>query len=196
MASAGLRPIDISRLEIGAMLESDLFDAVGRTVVRGGQTLDRALLDRVRRICGYTVYVHPSFASQFTGGAGTSSPQEILDALEAQHGGTISHERREHERFTWCVPLELEIEESSGNCVTQRSLDVVTYDISRGGFAFLVRGYIHSGSLIRASFPSLEGSPRVDGIVRNCRYFGDNQHRVGVEFVEVLTQEPELAGAA
>ncbi len=116
--------------------------------------------------------------------AQAASPQAVIQALAKQRGKTaVTAERRRQARHAWDVNLTLDIEENLSQAVSRRTINVVTTDLSTGGFAFLHRQYIHPGSVIRARFDALPRRPVLAGVVRSCIKTQGIDHRIGVEFV-------------
>ena len=115
---------------------------------------------------------------------GQSAGAAVIDALLAQnaHKGSDPAARR-HVRNRWKVDLRIEIEESIDVGTISRELNVTTQDLSRGGYSFLCRQYLHDGTQVRAQVESLPGSPILVGTVVNCSYAGAGQHRVGIKFL-------------
>ncbi len=113
-----------------------------------------------------------------------SSATDVLDALLKQkaHGESGLAPRR-HIRKRWIVELLVRIEETVEQRKTSRNLRVVTQDLSRGGFSFLCRHFVHRGSHVWAQVTSLPGDPVLMGTVANCSYAGAGKHRVGVKLL-------------
>jgi len=109
-----------------------------------------------------------------------ASPQEVIEQLHQRLGQerNVSNERRA-ERHAWVTDLTLVIEDLQGK---PRTLEVTTHDISEGGFSFVYRQFIHTGTRILAHFGSVSGRPSLEGVVRNCAYVGNMHHRIGVQF--------------
>ena len=81
---------------------------------------------------------------------------------------------RDAERRTWCVPLRLEVEETSRT----RTIEVTTVDLSTQGMAFLYPGMLNAGTIVRVNHNGI----RVSGWVRNCVHVRGKEHRIGVMF--------------
>lgn len=112
-----------------------------------------------------------------------TSPEEVYDALEAQHGPPPPNERnqRQHERMPWLTELVIWVRERKWE--SPRELFVHTNDISRGGFSFLHSQFLYPERMIYTCFNALPGQPMVAGVVTNCAYVGSGRHRVGVRFL-------------
>jgi len=128
---------------------------------------------------------HPSGPQTATpeASAPIATADEVIAQLYARHGlkGSRANERSS-ERFPWVTSLALVIIDPQG---TPRTLEVLTHDISAGGFSFVYRQFLHVGSMVRAEFTVLPNRPRLDGIVRNCVHVGGINHRIGVQFTGV-----------
>jgi hypothetical protein len=111
----------------------------------------------------------------------TASVDEVLAQLYERHGrkGGLPNERSS-ERFAWVTSLVLVIIDPQGK---PRTLEVVTHDISSGGFSFVYRQFLHAGSKVVAEFTVLPNRPRLEGVVRNCSHVGGINHRIGVQFI-------------
>ena len=117
---------------------------------------------------------------------GDASPEEVFLELFKRfgQGQGVPNERR-FERYAWIIDLTAWLEEPSG---TTRTLDATTHDLSRGGFSFVYRQFLHAGTKIRVRFNILPNRSTVAGVVRNCDWVGGHHHRVGVEFVRQRTK--------
>ena len=117
-----------------------------------------------------------------------SSATDVLDALLKQKTrGESGLAPRRHVRKRWTVELQVRIEETVELRKTSRELRVTTQDLSRGGFSFLCRHFVHAGSHVWARITSLPGKPVLMGIVANCSYAGAGKHRVGVQLLGLNT---------
>jgi hypothetical protein len=120
------------------------------------------------------------------------SAKEVFDQLHHRFGPSgraVSNERR-HDRHKWVTPLTVLIEKEPDHKSQQRDVEVTTHDISRGGFSFMFKQYLHPGTRIRTRFNALPGCPIVRGIVRNCIHLGATFHRIGVEFAAPQDDDP------
>lgn len=121
-----------------------------------------------------------------------ASPEEVFDQLHHRFGSSgsgVSNERK-HGRHKWVTPLTVLIEKEPHHKSQKRDVEVTTHDISRGGFSFMFKQYLHPGTRIRTRFNSLPGCPIVRGIVRNCIHLGSTFHRIGVEFAASQDDDP------
>lgn len=115
-----------------------------------------------------------------------ASPDEIVIALlERETQGARSRHPRRHERKRWNVELSIRIEDTVGTAKAKRSVQVTTQDLSRGGYSFLCRHFVHPGTRVHARVTALPGEPVLTGIVANCVYARDGLHRVGVKLLSV-----------
>ncbi|MBI3833282.1 MAG: PilZ domain-containing protein [Planctomycetes bacterium] len=109
-----------------------------------------------------------------------ASPQRVIELLTKRFGEKRdAPNQRSSERHPWVVDISLVIEDPHGK---PRTLDVVTHDISEGGFSFMYQQFIHVGTRIITHFGSIPGHPSLVGVVRNCVYVGSMYHRIGVQF--------------
>jgi hypothetical protein len=83
------------------------------------------------------------------------------------------------------VALTLWILEQHGS---QRRIDVITSDLSRGGFSFTFNQFIYPGSSIRAWIEGL-ARPVLSGLVQDCVHLSGCDHRVSVQFVRSSLQD-------
>ena len=93
---------------------------------------------------------------------------------------------RRHARHAFVTDLRLLVEEQNERGMPRlcwRETKVTTCDVSRSGFAFRSRRYIHPGTLLHAPLGRLPGSTQVEAVVRHCAYESGGEHRVGAEFV-------------
>lgn len=112
----------------------------------------------------------------------TATPGEVYSALQAQHKAEGGNSRRKHERHSWSVPLRITVTSPETN--HERTLNVVSHDISKGGFSFVADHYIHPESQVTTTFNSLPNKPVIAGTVRSCFLADGMSHRVGVQFVD------------
>ena len=106
---------------------------------------------------------------------------DVIQQLGSKFGQKDEqHDQRQSERHPWTVHLTVIIEDPAGK---PRTLEIVTHDISAGGFSFIYRQFMHLGTKVRVQVVSLEGRPTLDGVIRNCTYLGGMNHRIGVQFV-------------
>lgn len=104
-------------------------------------------------------------------------------------GAATGAELRQQARHVWNTVLRLEITDADGS--RRREVDVRTLNLSAGGFAFLMRQFVHPGSRVLAEFKALAGKPVVEAVVRSCTPLGGMEHRVGVQFIGDATQATE-----
>lgn len=184
----GLRRISRHCLSKGFILPGDVRDFQGRVILRAGLIVDRHLLDAVKARCGEAFYVGPDWPSDGSEGDDPdATPAEVMHSLSLQHEDDPEDrpENRKHERHQWSVQLTLEIEELTAGGFRRRQLEVMTRNISKGGFAFVFGGYLHPDTKVSARFDTLPGKPRLTGIVRNCTLVSGRQHRIGVQFMGI-----------
>ena len=177
-----LRRVSIHDLNVGIPLPADLRDHAGNVLVRQGQVLDQ---NQLRQLGRRVLYVGPDWPSESADRQPEEdTPEEVIQALADQRGQEITtQERRKQARHDWDVKLSLEIEEEDQwQAVSRRTIEVITKDLSTGGFAFIHSQFIHPGSRVRARFDVLPHRPILSGVVRSCVKIEGVRHRVGVEF--------------
>lgn len=114
------------------------------------------------------------------------SGAEALEALLQQSSAAqTARPSRRHVRKRWVIELRIRVVESGTTGAVDRELCVTTQDLSRGGFSFVCRQFLHIGTHVQAEVRSLPGSPVLTAEVANCEYDGNGQHRVGVKLVQV-----------
>jgi|CXWL01.1.fsa_nt_gi hypothetical protein len=110
----------------------------------------------------------------------SEATQKVIEQLRQQAVTPLKkRDQRSSERRPWVAHLTLLITDPLGK---PRTLDVVTHDISTGGFSFIFRQFFHVNTRVRAQFETLPGKPVLDGVVRSCILVGGVHHRVGVQF--------------
>lgn len=109
-----------------------------------------------------------------------ASARRIFEELHKRfgRGGPVPNERNS-ERLPWVTDLTLRVEDPGR---TARDLKVATHDVSRGGFSFVYKQFLHCGTKIRTSFDGLPNRPTIQGVVQYCVDCGDGRHRIGVLF--------------
>jgi len=92
-----------------------------------------------------------------------------------------SDPRSQHERVDWCVEATVRLLSKTD----RREFSVMTKDLSRGGFCFLIRVYLQPGTLLEAEVPDGKGGTRrLQGVVRHCAVERAPMHSVGVQFMQ------------
>lgn len=115
----------------------------------------------------------------------TASGAAVFGTLREQLGeAELDAERRYRARYPWEASLTVWVIDEPKRDRGVREIQIKTTDISRTGFGFVYRQYIHPGAMLRTRLDVLPGKPIVDGIVAYCYLTDDAQHRVGVQFVE------------
>lgn len=101
---------------------------------------------------------------------------ETLATMHKRDGtrGRVLSQRRHHRRpHTHEVTLT----------VDDRRLEVVTLDLSAGGFSYLASEAIAEGTELTARFHHAPQTPPSRCVVRHCTRCDDGQYRIGVAFV-------------
>lgn len=159
-------------LIVDKAMEVDLLDDQGRIIIKAGSILDEFTLS----VLPQTVYIGQPNNPY-------NSASDVVDGLFLRLGKSRAvGNQRSSERRDWAVNLSIFIERHNARDVNRRTADVVTRDISRGGFSFLYNQYLPEGALIMVVFDMLPGMPVVQGVVRSCRLLEGMKHCVGVAF--------------
>ncbi|MHC4993617.1 MAG: PilZ domain-containing protein [Planctomycetota bacterium] len=119
---------------------------------------------------------------------GELDPSQVLSPSDEW----IPNDHRARERHKWQAQVEVELEEGlrpgekdGPHRVREthhRKITVITEDLSTGGFAFVHKGFIHPGTVVKVRFEMLPNQPVYLGTVRHCINIGGMKHRVGVQF--------------
>lgn len=135
---------------VGRAVPGDVKDRSGRVLVRGGEVLTA---ERVDLLSGMDLWIDESWmgCEQWT-------------------------EKRQHVRHPWQVRTVAQIGEGS----KQRPAEIVTEDLSCGGFSFNCKSFIHPGSPIALDVEMGGRKQRLIGTVRYCLAIEGLRHRVGV----------------
>ncbi len=204
-----LRRLEQWELVEGMVLPGPVYDREGRVLIPRGERLTEAHFEILKRRRSASVYVgddwHEDALRATADSAGTpaavapnsdppapaNSPEaqeqcELLDILQSRADAMpeIAVPRR-HDRRQWTVSLEIVIEEHSPEGTRQRPVTVTTCDISETGLGFSYKHYIHPGSIIRARFDTLPGTPTLTAVVCYCHHTGAQRHRIGAEIKSV-----------
>lgn len=108
---------------------------------------------------------------------------DVYDELREQLSVHDDDNRRLRTRYPWRASLTVWVMDEPQRNRGVREIQVETTDISRTGFGFVYRQYIHPGAMLRTRFDVLPNAPILDGIVAYCHHIGELGHRVGVQFV-------------
>jgi hypothetical protein len=183
VAKSKLRLIRRDELLLGWALPGDLRDAEGRILLPAGEVVRPEHLERPGPYAGEGLYVGPDWDAPQ--GASAGSPAEVVRSVFLRHGAKEPNsDQRTYLRHAWSVPLTLVIEETAGCRRAPREIEVLTADLSLGGFAFYYRQYVARETSVRVQFDSLPTRPRLVGVVRNCRLLEGTRHRIGVQFID------------
>ena len=96
-------------------------------------------------------------------------------------------DRRRHERITWTTAAVLEIRQDDGADQPSEVVQVVTVDLSVGGFGCISATPLEDGTRVASKFLEIEFQPIVPGIVRYSRTVKTEvapYYRIGIEFDE------------
>ena len=111
--------------------------------------------------------------------------RRILRQLQRDRQNPDGKEIRKHQRKSWCVVLSAEFEIEEGSITLEHKEEVITHDISQGGFSFIFHMNLTKGPHIKACFDMLPKKPVINGEVRSSRHLYGTQYRIGVSFVHV-----------
>ncbi len=96
-------------------------------------------------------------------------------------------DERKYKRFEWVKEIDIRVDDPAHST---RVLRVTTHNLSRGGFGFLYKQYIHIGTKVIVCFEGGSDGPRLRGTVRECVDLGEGQHYVGVKFIDDGVRAP------
>lgn len=117
-------------------------------------------------------------------GLGRQELEELLDALdrreEAQYGAVRREPRYPYRHYD----VKLHIIEPSG---TQRTIRVITRNLSNHGLAFVHAGFLYPGTRCTADLITADNAwQRVGGVVVRCTLISGKLHDLGVRFDEPI----------
>jgi len=187
------RLISRSDIPVDQPLPGSLRDKNGRVLVTAGKSVG---LDDLTQLCTRLrdrVYVSedewPSDAEEpersereSTEQSKIDSPDKLIDSIERINRGTESD--RQHERKEWATKATLRLNGTHD----KRHMNVVTHDISQGGFSFISESYIAAGTPVFATFRVGAEDATFSGIVRSCKIVTAPKHLIGVQFVKKETE--------
>ncbi len=199
-----LRRLLRNEIALEVAFDEPIYDIDGRVLLPAGKKLTEQDVQMLQRRGGYLRQESPASPDdvpaanepaprlRLAGAAATdepptAAPEQVMAELSRQHhgGSTKGHEKRKHQRKQWHTVIRLVLEDPKlvGN---RRAIEVTTQDISVGGFAFIHSQYLYPGTIVRACFNNLPNQPWLKGIIRDCRLLGGIQHRIGVQFTEIV----------
>lgn len=115
-------------------------------------------------------------------GMDAPSAADVLGQLRKWRSPSGCGRFRRYERYKCAVggTVQFTIPTSAGN----RALEtrIVTEDISAGGFAFVCKWCIATGTTLRAQLDGMEHETPLTGTVRRCVFVREKTYRIGVEF--------------
>ncbi len=163
--------IDLGCLVAGEAARTDVQAPGGERLVEEGEVMDATRVAAVRDACG-GYFLAPA--------AWTNVDREDTEAVVAQFGRRPEAKggpQRVHARSSLCVTAQI----TFGDTDDRRTVRVTACDISRGGFGFVLDGFVHPGTRVEGEIgPARHG---VRAIVRSCTHLQGMRHRVGVEFI-------------
>lgn len=188
VAKSNLRLIGRDELVLGQPLPGDLRDAEGCILLPAGEIVKSEHLEPPGPCVGEGLYVGPDWDAAQRTSAGSHA--EVVDEAFRRCGAEQSNaDQRTHPRYTWIFPLTLVLEEGSDHQLAVREIEVLTADLSVGGFSFCYRQYVARDTSVRVQFDSLPTRPRLVAVVRNCRLLEGTRHRIGVQFTDPCKQK-------
>ena len=97
------RLVACSLLRCNMVVPASIFDRQGRLLVQGGMRLTEDVIESIRSRCGDSFLADPSWPETLD----TATPDDLVKSLEQ----TTPHhnEARSHVRYTWEVPIDLQI---------------------------------------------------------------------------------------
>ncbi len=182
-----LRQLDASTLATDQPLRQPVYDVGGHILARPGERLSAQQCQRLAERGAYILDEALTDAGRVE--LRKIPPEELMQILSRQQPLTGGHVHpRQHERHAWRVQRRLILVEC-GRMGRRLDLDVVTEDISKGGFAFVCQQYVPPGTIVFLGLEVMAPSAIVKGIVRNCVHVQGRKHRVGVQFVRLRPGE-------
>ncbi len=181
MANNPFIAIELDDLEVGQVLPGHLRDRDGRIIIPAGAVLTE---EDIAGLKDRSLFVGQDWLdnrARMRAAQAAAREGEPAGSYHLPFDLPTGAELRQQQRHVWNTVLNLEITDADGS--SRRTMSVRTLNLSSGGFAFLMRQFVHPGSRVLAEFKALPGKPVVEAIVRSCTPLGGMEHRVGVQFI-------------
>ncbi len=106
--------------------------------------------------------------------------EQVLDSLDKVAGRDPEAVNRRSTRRRWRKPLKVMVTHPGGN---QRSVEVVTRNLSSNGLSFLYAGFLHMGTRCELQLITSDNAwVDIQATVVRCRYVTGRIHEVGLSF--------------
>ena len=117
-------------------------------------------------------------------GTDAPAPAVLIELLKRQRKPAGCNRFRKYERHKCSVRVKIQIDGAGGKEAVVLECEVVTEDLSAGGFSFICDVCLAPGTTFRAHFGEFQSGPPLRAVVRRCANLTERMHRVGAEFVE------------
>ncbi|MGD8452177.1 MAG: PilZ domain-containing protein [Phycisphaerae bacterium] len=158
-------------------------DREGRVVLSRGQTVTESDINALQGEGVDELYAGPDWPDE-----GPPVAQVLAvaaGAAEAERPSAVGRvESRRHRRYPWPTQMRVLYEDVTPLGPRWEEMDVITLNISSGGFAFLSARLVHVGTRVWAVFETLPDRPCLVAVVRHCTYVSARKYHVGVQFTK------------
>ncbi|QEP41696.1 PilZ domain-containing protein [Ectothiorhodospiraceae bacterium BW-2] len=117
--------------------------------------------------------------------------QNILSELQKHPKSTRNQDERRYQRNRWRTSCSAKLQMIDEASTKEQNVEIVTYDISQGGFSFISKENIKIGTIVTVIFDMLETKPVIRSEVRSSVFIRDTQYRIGVCFIDIVRKLPE-----
>lgn len=183
-----LRYLSVRALKSGMCTPAPLFNDTGRVLVPTGTLITPELLSRLQRQVLFVNGQWPIDEGATPVGPFEDSDQPAPQLDKGADDRSTAFDQddvlpsAERQSSPWRTRLEIELYEYSLGNERRRSVFVDTLTLSKTGFQFVFRGFIHIGTLIRVRMPGSIDKPDLRGVVTACVKLKGLLHQVDVEF--------------
>lgn len=183
-----LQYLSVRYLESGMCTPAPLFNDTGRVLVPSGTVITPELLSRLQRQTLFVNSEWPIEAGATPVGTfeNNDQPAPQLDKGNNDRSTVVDHDdvlpSAERQSSPWRTRLEIELYEYSLGIERRRDAVVDTLTLSKTGFQFVFRGFVHIGTLIRVRMPGSINKPNLRGVVIACVKLEGSLHQVDVDF--------------
>ncbi|MFG0328967.1 MAG: PilZ domain-containing protein [Phycisphaerales bacterium] len=185
---------------VGRRLPVSLMNENGEVIVEAGAVLTA---DELQKISTGEVFLSEEWLEQ--PGEEVEGDEPTAEAAEESDSGDASEkkrpakssssrgkDRRTFPRVPWVTDAYVNVLDPND----QRQIQVVTCDLSRGGFSFFANCYIYDGAELMVEVPVGREIQRLRVRVVCCDVIDAPTHRVGVQFVQGRPERCELRSHA
>ena len=115
-------------------------------------------------------------------GSRLGDTEQLLNSLDEAEGRHTNAGERRAKRRTWRKPMKIVVTHPGGG---QRTVEVVTRNLSRGGLSFLNNGFLHLGTPCELQLVTANNAwVDVQATVVRCRYVAGRVHEISLRFDE------------